>query len=531
MKSFAVLLSFCGVVLALGPLPVGVIDTVGGTTYDDQNSGPALQWVINDPTYGIHVTWTYANSASNWPDRRTKYNFYDNNTGAWNWKDPDFMASGVVPFDRKTGFGTMELDPADNTARLVAHYSAGMPGFTPVAYDDIAPGSGIFDECVGAPNLTDYFLPVIAMPPDGSISLLVIRFSTSDNVYYTRATTWCNWDVPVWWGVTGGFGHNIVASRASNKVPATWMSGINAELALGYRFSSDGGANWDAAQTLTPPSAFGGDSGTVCYIGATAMFDKDDNWQLVTTLVPLVADSALQNPGQIWLYNSATGEWNFIHGAGAVNLSGEIGGNAAYCGRPSIGQNPSSGTFYCAWEEFDSTNFESSTGRLRADIFVASSPDGKDWSAPVRLTEMDATSKRFPFIARNCSGDSLAVGFEQDSIAGFNTSGTGVISRNPVCIWRGQVSGIEEERHSSVASRPALSATIVRNSLLLQPANCNLQTRPILLDALGRKVQDLRPGANDVSHLAPGVYFVMEYSVVSSQYSGPSAVTKVILTE
>jgi len=59
----------------------------------------------------------------------------------------------------------------------------------------------------------------------------------------------------------------------------------------------------------------------------------------------------------------------------------------------------------------------------------------------------------------------------------------------------------------------------------------NTAYRAELLDINGRKVLDLRPGANDVRSLAPGVYFVIEYSVVSSQYSGPPAVTKVILTE
>jgi hypothetical protein len=32
----------------------------------------------------------------------------------------------------------------------------------------------------------------------------------------------------------------------------------------------------------------------------------------------------------------------------------------------------------------------------------------------------------------------------------------------------------------------------------------------VLLDISGRKVQDLKPGANDVRTLAPGVYFVRE---------------------
>jgi hypothetical protein len=277
MKSAIVILLLCGTTLIAGPLPIGVIDTVGGTTYDDQNSGPALQWVINDPAYGIHVTWMYANSATPWSDRTMQYNFRDKTTGAWNWLDPDFMVSGTNSQYRKTGFGTLELNPATGTPRIAAHYAAGMPGFTPVVVEDLAPGAGIFNEWLGAPTLTDFFLPVMAMTPDASVSLLLIRFSMSDNLYYARTTTWRNWDLPVWWSVTSAFGHNIVASRTSNKLLATWLSGSGADLKLSYRFSSDGGANWDNAQDLTPPSAFGSDSGTVCFIGATPLFDEDDN--------------------------------------------------------------------------------------------------------------------------------------------------------------------------------------------------------------------------------------------------------------
>jgi len=51
----------------------------------------------------------------------------------------------------------------------------------------------------------------------------------------------------------------------------------------------------------------------------------------------------------------------------------------------------------------------------------------------------------------------------------------------------------------------------------------------VLLDAAGRKVMELRPGANDVRHLSPGVYFVREGpSAVGHQ---PSAVQKVVVTK
>jgi hypothetical protein len=42
-----------------------------------------------------------------------------------------------------------------------------------------------------------------------------------------------------------------------------------------------------------------------------------------------------------------------------------------------------------------------------------------------------------------------------------------------------------------------------------------------LLDAAGRKALELKPGANDVSRLSPGVYFVCEAQA--------QAVTKVVL--
>ena len=70
--------------------------------------------------------------------------------------------------------------------------------------------------------------------------------------------------------------------------------------------------------------------------------------------------------------------------------------------------------------------------------------------------------------------------------------------------------------------------TIVRNVLQL-PLTFGFERRPpsVLLDISGRKVLDLHPGPNDVSRLAPGVYFVRsEPSAVGRQ---PFAVRKVVI--
>ncbi len=74
------------------------------------------------------------------------------------------------------------------------------------------------------------------------------------------------------------------------------------------------------------------------------------------------------------------------------------------------------------------------------------------------------------------------------------------------------IPGIEESFKPQAASRKP-GASIVRGVLYLAKTG----TVPpgglsplLLLDATGRKVMGLRPGANDVSRLAPGVYFVVE---------------------
>jgi hypothetical protein len=66
--------------------------------------------------------------------------------------------------------------------------------------------------------------------------------------------------------------------------------------------------------------------------------------------------------------------------------------------------------------------------------------------------------------------------------------------------------GAEESRQLTADSRQL--PTVVRGVLWLPPAASHKPQASNLLDAAGRKLIDLRPGANDVSRLAPGVYFV-----------------------
>jgi hypothetical protein len=82
--------------------------------------------------------------------------------------------------------------------------------------------------------------------------------------------------------------------------------------------------------------------------------------------------------------------------------------------------------------------------------------------------------------------------------------------------------GIEEEV-GQPAVRTQKLPTIVRGVLFLPEAANHKPQATSLIDVNGRKVMDLRPGANDVRALAPGVYFVREAQA--------RALRRIVLTE
>jgi hypothetical protein len=104
----------------------------------------------------------------------------------------------------------------------------------------------------------------------------------------------------------------------------------------------------------------------------------------------------------------------------------------------------------------------------------------------------------------------------------------------------GEPYGIREGTKSQVEMTKALP-TVVRNILFLprdmtgkrglyRASERSEGLSPFsLLDASGRKVMSLRPGANDVRGLAPGVYFVREEPQAASLK--PQAIRKVVLTK
>ncbi|MFO7674853.1 MAG: aryl-sulfate sulfotransferase [bacterium] len=117
------------------------------------------------------------------------------------------------------------------------------------------------------------------------------------------------------------------------------------------------------------------------------------------------------------------------------------------------------------------------------------------------------------FMIEGTSGRMTEVTAEKQVVWQYNIgSQTGRAIKYP----RDYVVGVEAERPAPHAARPP-HATIARGRLFLPGEG----GRAELLDAAGRRVMVLASGANDVSRLAPGVYFV--------RAGGPAGATRVVL--
>jgi len=119
------------------------------------------------------------------------------------------------------------------------------------------------------------------------------------------------------------------------------------------------------------------------------------------------------------------------------------------------------------------------------------------WSSPAILTGLDSGNVSYPSIA--CDSDSGINIVWYDNHTG----------NQDVYYLHGHTPGAGvSESHPSHPARPYVSATVARGILFLPEAATRKPQAASLMDAAGRRVLELRPGANDFSRLSPGVYFI-----------------------
>ncbi len=456
-------------------ITVGVVDTVGGTTYDWLVNGPSYRWLVNSPDYGLHVGWMFSAEPSPFNDRNMRYNFYDYGSGEWFWIDPDFMASGTSVYTLRSGFGNLDADPVTGVAIFTAHQNPGS-GWRPVLARDMAPGSGIFEYCDGAPNALLYLWPPISVGANQTIHCALVDSLTKNNLYYSQVATWCNWITPIQIPPPQPDPNfpdqNIAASKVSQKVCVTWVftveSGYNDNPGF-YRLSTDGGATWGSPTVLEDPPAYGPDTAPSFHITSLfPWFDSQDRLHIVANIAPYVRDTNWILPAEIWHWcQDNTPQWSRIQRADAESLAAGVGSNASLACRPSIGEDDD-GNLYVVWEQFDPLNVEPATSLLRADIYGAMSTDGgKTWYPPRRLTEAGTASCRFPCVADKMVEINgtvyIPVFYMIDQMAGsiVNDPPQGTMTNNPIVVhWvpRDHFTGVAEVPRA-LPVRAELSAT------------------------------------------------------------------------
>ena len=138
------------------------------------------------------------------------------------------------------------------------------------------------------------------------------------------------------------------------------------------------------------------------------------------------------------------------------------------------------------------------TGHYLA-YYAYSSDHGVSWSDR-ELASDDTTSLTDQV---DIGTDSTGHGFIVWQQLNFDIDNRGQIwfaTNNPLAV-------AEQPVKQPISAQP--SATVVRDVLYL-PRSLDPSTPSCLLDISGREVMDLKPGANDVSRLSPGVYFVRD---------------------
>ncbi len=270
---------------------------------------------------------------------------------------------------------------------------------------------------------------------------------------------------------------------SGSAVHVVWFDTRNSEGDVYYERSLDHGATWGQETRLTGDSA-------IVYAATVAVVDS---------LVHVAWIDRRGGGYQFQIYYMRSTNWGATWEP-EVRLTD----NSGACMFPVLAA--SGLNVHIAW-------YDNRTGNYQ--VYYRNSNDGGlNWTPELRLTQTSSSSSN-PAIA--ISDDAVHIVFCDDR------SGDTEIYylRNPT----GNV-GVEEGLTPD-AGRSTPDATIVRGVLVLSGDCPRTGTVPkTLVDISGRKVLDLRPGANDVSGLASGVYFVR--SAVSGERSAVS-VRKVVI--
>jgi hypothetical protein len=430
----------------------------------------------------------------------------------------------------------------------------------------------------------------IAAGPAGCVHVVFYDHRTgSDQIYYKRsADSGSTWSPDSLLSNGAGFKSEPAVAAAGSVVHAVWedrSGGYNAGIC--YRRSTDAGLTW-LPETLLASTAYNCRNPSVAALDSFVHVAWADDSAGRELYYRRSTDYGATWSNKVTLTNDMQESWhpslalhdNYVHLAWRdwrdhsfeiyYKRSTDCGATWSVDERLSEdlttgSYNPciaaDSGLVHVVWWDTRTTPFEI--------YYKHSNDEGVTWSDDIRLTDDTTGSYNMTVAARGAAvhvvwealyGTSFTMyKFSTDAGATWSTDTALTVtpdywSVSPCAtmdgddvhlIWTdfrdseyGEIyykrkpagGGGVEEFCKPQASSTRLGPTIVRGVLVLGAVGSRQQTayRAELLDAAGRKVLDLRAGANDVRALAPGVYFVREGG--GNREQGGAGIRKVVVT-
>ena len=376
--------------------------------------------------------------------------------------------------------------------------------------------------------------PDITTDPNGNI--YVLYYDTVPNRFHCVQSTdgGATWSSPtsVDDRARGDHGWIRIAADSAGNLLCAWNEGPLVDLHIFSSVSTDRGATWNPSVRVDDDTTNAG-----CY-QADVFVQPGTNRYLVAAEVPC-------SDGHLGCYLYCSGDTGRTYQPGVrVDTFG------GYAGQPHVvadmqhviydctGGDAEARTWYTQTDTWGTLHFVgcsyasgaklaiSADGSVHTALmshhsdgpyhayYAFSSDHGVSWSDTELVSDDTTQDIDYPDIGADSAGHAYIVWQVNP------------ISHGEIWFATNDQAGIAEQSPQQPIGVPPL-ATVIRNVLLLREATSRKpQAASSLLDIGGRQVMVLKPGANDVRALAPGVYFVRE----AQAQAQAQAVRKVVVT-
>ncbi|HEY3294828.1 MAG TPA: T9SS type A sorting domain-containing protein [bacterium] len=461
--------------------PIGTVDTVGYTWYDEQQYTTCGKQIAVDHEGYVHNVWTNGRNETS-SDRHIYYNVWDPTASAFVIPSPDVPTGAVVDAAYKSGYANVTVNregiafPTFHqvlTNGAIAHTAVGI---------DFAPRLGVFT-VHDLPYFQDkkIIYPKIGCDIDGNLHLTATEGTPGNFGYYAKGHPYftngngdsINWpDGMLEQDSTFYLSRDIAVSYRSNRVAMAWIYfdwrswyGMNVFL----KTSEDGGATWDAPINVTNFPVIdtncvnNGGNIAACnqdtmrpYIDMSVVFDQNDvvhlafmargfyYWDETGAVGPWLHNDGVSS---IWHWDELHQEFNIIAERPYGTLDHGLGRVQTMVQRPSLAVDTTTGFLYCSYQAFDTAQY-SEGGYLQSDAWVSvSTSGGRMWSEGTNVTNSNGgqntavgqcVSERDINLAQFVTDGTIHMQYELDLDAGtaINSTPEGSPTHNPILYQR-----------------------------------------------------------------------------------------------